>query len=244
MTPQKLEESQSDTDILLYSRISDLDFFQDPGSNASKILCYAMDLQNYLCKSKENPDVEFKKSQLIIPQEVLKLLNYMKNIWEPKTRGNISFMKYIPVSTHVIKTKIIYDQLTVEISYFGIHNNSTKKFKIYLISDNFKTKNDLLKLILRECPELVNVIDRDETRTTDAFHLTWQEGLSLPNMLYPSSKKQEVIDVEKGNPRVIQSCDIINDFSNVPFKEMFEIFRLDFFAGSPKHLSYRVLEEL
>lgn len=213
--------------------------FQNPEFKHVLQQCLAENIHEKLTNSKD----------LDISTLVLSLKEKYYKKWKDTAYKNKEISKNINYTGFNLSLMIPINSQGVKIAYLNLYAENLLYITERIPKNSFKTKQDLMHVILNKNSEILEniLIDEKSIGTTEnPIKMTWLNGVSTLDIIKNrlGDPTNLVNDCNMSAKIEIHKEDIFNKFQRFQLHDVFEIHRLDFFNGDLRTCSLRPLDEV
>lgn len=229
------------SDSLQPFRANELLLSYKENSIHNEILKFAIKIQDYIQKSKENtqtaekPETEFPLDQLVYSL----CRNFKKSIRLTETENLIT--DWIDSCQNRIWAKLNFKIQTFNITMIPLFRLYDLKFTINVPEENFTNKMELISDILCKNDNLVIALfsdepdykNKDKKETFKGAKFSWFNNLNLRSILFSSEREKlhEFKDLKNLREIPLSKEHFETNFRDILLSNMFEVLNFDLFQG-------------
>ena len=169
-------------------------------------------------------------------QLVLELSKRFQKRWEDVPFKKRVISRHLPYTDYSISVTIPVNTQNIKMLYLNVFGEGLRFIHAVVPTNNFRTKQDLLNVLLQKNTDLIEVLISDEKESSeskDPNKLTWFGNILTVNIIQNRLGDLQSLLNESALPfkcEVTQE-DIGNSLDRFSLNEVWEVHRLDLFQG-------------
>ena len=213
----------------------------------SKILSLTLSQLNQQ-KNEQTIQSEIDPSSLDLRQMILDLKEKYTSKWADKPFKNRNITRHLPWADNIMKISIPINFQTVTVLYLNLFSENLKYSTINVPDNTFRTKQELMNIVLKRNSELLESLISDEKKFDDVEgeeNVGWFRSIKTISIIQNrvGDRARLVNDLNMGLRTEVVKEDILNNLTRFGLSEVFQIHRVDFFHGDLRYFNLYPLEE-